>query len=92
MSTETLDHLTELDIILIYARDAVYTAEQAETCARRALTIAREGTDREIEHSARLALVGAMGAASSARATLRKLVEFNRASLESRLKTLAIAV
>jgi|688.fasta_scaffold2765416_1 hypothetical protein len=90
MSTTILDTLTELDIILIFARDAVWSAEQAEVCARRALTIASEGGDREIEYSARCALVAAIGAASTARATLLKLAEFNRASLESRLKTATI--
>ena len=83
----TLDTLTELDIVLIYARDAVWSAEQAEVCARLALTTASKGSDHEMEYAARCALVAAIGATSAARGTLRKLAEFNRKSLEQKLKT-----
>jgi len=85
-TTAAADNLSKFDLILIYATDAVHTAEQAETNARRALAIASEGTDCEMEYAARCALVAAMGAASTARATLRKLCEFGMAQLESELQ------
>ena len=89
MSTQTpADHLTDLDIVLIFARDAVYAAESAERCARIALTAAVKTGDADANYQARCALVGAMSAASTARATLRKLADFNRKTLEERAKTL----
>ena len=88
--TTTTETLTDLDIVLIFARDAVWSAEQAECCARLALTAAIETGDKHMIDHAKTSVVTAIGAASTARGTLRKLADFNRKALEERAKTLAI--
>ena len=92
MSTETTTTFAPFDTagfdaILIYAKDAVSVAEQAETAARAAhcdakVTNSGNARDRQLEYSTRCALVAAMGAASTARATLRKICEFGLAQIE----------
>lgn len=65
----------QLDIILICARDAVFTAENAEICARRALNDAMETGDMKMINPAKASVVAAMSAAYVARGTLRKIAD-----------------
>ena len=88
MNTTASETLTDLDIILIFARDAVWTAENAEVCARLALNAAMETGDMKMINAAKASVVAAMSAHSVARGTLRKLADFNRKTLEERAKTL----
>lgn len=86
----TADHLTELDIVLIYARDAVHVAENAECCARIALNAAVNTGDTDAKYRARCALSAAIVSTSTARATFSKLRDFSRKTLEERAKTLTV--
>ena len=65
----------QLDIMLIYAKDAVFTAENAEICARLALNAAMETGDMKMINPAKASVVAAMSAASVARGTLRKIAD-----------------
>ena len=75
MTNTTTSTAHQLDIILIYANDAVLTAENAEKCARLALDAAVKTGDTDANYHARASLVAAMSAASVARDILRKIVD-----------------